>query len=162
MSECSIFVFAVIFPVLTHWFSTASPDAGILARKTLFQQQYLKTPLAFETAFFVRASVTAFIICLNTKRSEWSKHIGDWICVLLYTPGLKCWNLILIFKSVKIILVRFANAVLPNRTYWKNTCKTFKSDFTWTFDLLLPMSIFCYATRTFARLEIICITLIYE
>ena len=44
MSECSIFVFAVIFAVLTHWFSTAPPDARILARKTLFQQQYLKTP----------------------------------------------------------------------------------------------------------------------
>jgi len=44
MSECSIFVFAVIVPVLTNWFSIASPDAQILARKVLFQQQYLKTP----------------------------------------------------------------------------------------------------------------------
>ena len=44
MSEFCIFAFAVIFPVLTHSFSIASPDAQILARKTLFQQQYLKTP----------------------------------------------------------------------------------------------------------------------
>jgi len=44
MSECSIFVFAIIFPVLTHWFSTAPSGTQILARKTLFQQQYLKTP----------------------------------------------------------------------------------------------------------------------
>jgi len=29
MSECCIFVFAVIFPALTHWFSTAPPDARI-------------------------------------------------------------------------------------------------------------------------------------
>jgi len=43
-SEGSIFTFAVIFPVLIHWFSTAPPGARILARKTLFQQQYLKTP----------------------------------------------------------------------------------------------------------------------
>jgi len=44
----------------------------------------------------------------------------------------------------------------------KNACKICKADFTQMFDLLLSTSIFCYATRTFARLEIICITLICE
>jgi len=37
-SECNIFVFAEIFPVLTQSFSTAPPDARTLARKTLLQQ----------------------------------------------------------------------------------------------------------------------------
>ena len=72
MSECSIFVFAVIFPVLTHWFSTA-PDAckenfvsAAIRKNALLNER----PLAFETAFFVRAAVTAFIICLNTKKER--------------------------------------------------------------------------------------------
>ena len=40
---------AIIFPVLTHWFSIAPPDARIPARKTLFQQQYLKRPSEWTT-----------------------------------------------------------------------------------------------------------------
>jgi len=43
----------------------------------------------------------------------------------------------------------------------KNTCKACKPEFMRTLDLLLPTSIFC-ATRTFARLEIICTSWIYE
>ena len=125
MSECSIFVFAVIFQVLTHWFSTVPPDARILARKTLFQQQYLKTPFWMNDPLHLRRLFLEELpswlssYAWTPKKSEWSRNIGDWICVLLYTPGLKCWKLILIFKSVKIILARFANAVLPNRTCWK-------------------------------------------
>jgi len=51
---------------------------------------------------------------------------------------------------------------LPIGRVGKNTCKTCKPDFTQTFDLLLQTSIFCYAARTFARLEVICISWIYE
>jgi len=56
-SECSIFVFAAILPVLTHWFSTALPDARILVRKNFASAAIPKhallneRPLAFETAF---------------------------------------------------------------------------------------------------------------
>ena len=118
-------------------------------------------PLAFETAFFVIAAVTAFIICLNTKKERVIKaHWWLDLRVALYSR-IKMLKPHTFFKSVKIILVRFANAVLPNRTCLKKTCETCKPDLTQTFDLLLPTSIFCYAARTFARLEIICITLMY-
>ena len=78
MSECSIFVFAVIFPVLTHQFSTASADSRILASKSMFQQQNLKTPFWTNDPLCLRrlfswVAVTAFIMCLNTKREQVTK-----------------------------------------------------------------------------------------
>ena len=73
-------------------------------------------PSAFETAFFVRAAVTAFIICLNTKKERVIKaHWSLDLRVALYSriKMLKAHTLFQICQC--LILLHFAIAVLPNR-----------------------------------------------
>jgi len=48
---------------------------------------------------------------------------------MLFTPGLKCVKAHTYFQIVKIILVRFANAVLPNRTCWKKYMQNLQAGF---------------------------------
>jgi len=76
MSECNIFVLAIIIPCrdslifyCTTWCSDSCKENFVstaIPINALLNEQRLATDMAF----FVRAAVTAFIICLNTKKKR--------------------------------------------------------------------------------------------
>jgi len=87
-------------------------------------------PLAFETAFFVRAAVTAFIICLNTKKERVIKA-NWWLDLRVALDSrikmLKAHTYFQIFKNNS---GPFCKCSFAQWDMLENTCKTCKPDFT--------------------------------
>ena len=114
MSECNVFVFAVVIPVLAHGFLLHllilhDCNESFVSQQIFScrQQQYQNTPFwmndaqLFEAAFFGCAAVTIFILCPNTKKMRVMK--SHWSIVLGFASnvtGLKYWTSSCLFSNV--------------------------------------------------------------
>jgi len=137
MSEYSIFVFCRNFSgpdSLIFYCTSWCPDT----RKEKFVSVAIpknallnERPFAFETAFLVRAAVTAFIICLNTKKERVIKaHWWLDLRVALYSR-IKMLKEHTFFQICQCNSGPFCKCCFAHSDMLeKNTLKTCKPDFT--------------------------------